>query len=494
MKEQRSIRKNVVMNAILTASSVVFPLITFPYTARTLLPEGNGKLTFASAIVAYFIMASQLGIPTYGIRACARVRDDREALSRTVQELLRVQLVTCLVSCLLYVLAVLGIPRLREDRLLFAILGLSIVLNAIGAEWLYQALEEYAYITVRSVVFKLLALIPMFLLIHKPEDYVIYGCISLFASSASYILNFVNLRRHVDLRPRKDLQPRRHVKMIFVFFAMSVATVIYTNLDNVMLGFMTDDSMVEYYGSSVKIKNILVSLITSAGAVLLPRASYYAETGLMDEFWRILKKVMHFIVMAALPLALYFGLFAEETIRFLPGEAYEGAIRPMQIIMPTMLLIGVTNVLGIQTMVPMGMEKQVLGSEIAGALTDFGLNLLLIPRYGAAGAALGTLAAEAVVLLWQLAAMRALGYQVFAETPFGKLLLAAALAFGASFWVKSLGLAPFPALLLSALLFFGVYAAFLLAAGDALLRSLAAELLQKTGLRRRAGPGADGKA
>ena len=81
------------MNTILTLSSFIFPLITFPYVSRILLPEGTGRVSFATSLVSYFLMLSQLGIPTYGIRACAKVRDDRRKLSRVVHELMAINLV-----------------------------------------------------------------------------------------------------------------------------------------------------------------------------------------------------------------------------------------------------------------------------------------------------------------------------------------------------------------------------------------------------------------
>ena len=88
MSEKKSLKLNVIMNAILNMSAFIFPLITFPYVSRVLMPEGTGKVSFATSLIAYFIMFAQLGIPTYGVRACSRVRDDRQALTRTAQELL----------------------------------------------------------------------------------------------------------------------------------------------------------------------------------------------------------------------------------------------------------------------------------------------------------------------------------------------------------------------------------------------------------------------
>ncbi len=238
---------------------------------------------------------------------------------------------------------------------------------------------------------------------------------------------------------------------------MACATTVYTHLDVVMLGFMTTDTDVGYYNAAVKIKNVLVSVVTSLGTVLLPRASYYIEFGRMDEFRRISRKALHFVFLLASPLMLYFMLFAREGILFLSGPAYGGSIAPMQIIMPTLLFIGVTNILGIQILVPLGRERIVLYSEIAGAVVDVVINALLIPRFASSGAAVGTLVAEAVVLAVQYGALRGEIGEAFRAISYGRLLAGLAIACAASLWVRALGLGTFFTLVLSAALFFGAY-------------------------------------
>lgn len=183
--KQKSLKLNFIMNAILTMSQFIFPLITFPYVSRILLPVGTGKVSFATSLISYFSMFAQLGIPTYGIRACAKVRDNREKLTRTAQELLSINIVMNVISYGVLVFALLFIPRLQEDRTLYFVVSATIFLTSIGMEWLYKALEQYTYITIRSIIFKFIALIAMFLLIHKQEDYVIYGGISILASSVN---------------------------------------------------------------------------------------------------------------------------------------------------------------------------------------------------------------------------------------------------------------------------------------------------------------------
>ena len=450
------------MNAILTMSSFIFPLITFPYVSRILLPEGTGKVSFATSLISYFLMFAQLGIPTYGVRACARVRDDHKALTRTAQELLIINLVMSAISYAALFLALAFVPRLQEERTLYLIVSLNIIFNSLGMEWLYKALEQYTYITVRSIIFKLVALIAMFALVHEQADYVIYGGVTILAASASNIFNFIHVRKHISIKPVGEYQFKRHLKPILVFFAMACATTIYTNLDTVMLGFMATDADVGYYNAAVRIKGILVSVVASLGTVLLPRVSYYVEHGNMTEFHRITKKALNFVILLALPLMLYFMLFAKQGIYFLSGEAYTGSILPMQIVMPTLLFIGLTNIMGIQMLVPLGREKNVLISVIAGAVVDLIVNCILIPQYAAVGSAVATLMAEATVLAVQYFALKEDVGPSFRSVQYWKILLGLLAGTLASLWVAALNIGSFLALVISACLFFGAYAVVLL--------------------------------
>ncbi|HRR75783.1 MAG TPA: flippase [Ruminococcus sp.] len=486
-KKPKSIKLNFIMNTILTMSSFIFPLITFPYVSRVLGPAGTGKVQFALSFISYFTLVAHLGIPTYGIRACASVRDDRKKLSKTVHELLIINLIMSLLSYIAFFIIIFTVPKLQDDRLLYIIVSFNILLTSIGMEWLYKALEQYTYITIRSIIFKFIALLAMFALIREKNDYVIYGGISIFAGVASNIFNFIHVHRFIDMKPMKDYNVKRHLNAVGIFFAMSCATTIYTHLDTVMLKFITTDTDVGYYGAATKIKTILVSVVTSLGTVLLPRVSYYVKNGQTEEFKRISKKALNFVILLASPLTVYFMMYASQGIRFLSGKGYSGAIVPMQIIMPTLLLIGLSNILGIQILVPLGKEKIVLYSEIAGAVVNLILNAALIPLLKSSGAAIGTLVAEFVVLLVQYIYIRKDVIDAIRKISFGKIIAALILAAAASFWVPlvlgSLGLSTmirtFVILAVSGSLFFGVYGVFLLISKEELTNELFWQMLRK---------------
>lgn len=456
MKKQ-SIKLNFIMNIILTVSQVIFPLITFRYVAEILHPAGTGIVGFATSVVAYFALFSQLGIPTYGVRATAQVRDDKEELSRVVQELVIINLVMCVLVYLIFAFSLVAVPKFAENKALLIVTSTTIIFNAIGMEWLYKGLEQYSYITMRSIAFKFVAVILMFFVIKSENDTVMYAAISIFAGSASNILNLFHARKYITMRPVGKYKFGRHMKPIIIFFAMSCATTIYTNLDTVMLGFMKTDTDVGYYNAAVKIKTVLLGVVTSLGTVLLPRASYYVEQKLMKEFYSVARKAIHFVFLISFPMAVYFMIFAKEGIFFLSGDAYGGSIIPMQIIMPTLVLIGFTNIMGIQMLVPLGGEKVVLYSEIVGAVVDLVLNAILIPTMASAGAAIGTLVAEVAVFLVQYVALRSSVREMFIDMRYGALLLATVLGSVLSVPVKMLHLGSFFTLCISAVVFFGVY-------------------------------------
>jgi O-antigen/teichoic acid export membrane protein len=260
---------------------------------------------------------------------------------------------------------------------------------------------------------------------------------------------------------------------------MACATTIYTNLDTVMLGFMKTNDDVGFYNAAVRIKTILVSIVTSLGTVLLPRASYYVEHGQMEEFRRVSRKALNFVIMAATPLMLYFMFFARQGILLLSDEDFLGSVLPMQIIMPTLLFIGLTNILGIQILVPTGREKMVLYSVMVGAAVDVVCNFLLIPKFAATGAAMSNMLAEAAVLIFQIAVLRKEVPSAFRSIQHWKLGAGLLAGTAASSWVAGLGLGSFWALALSACLFFGAYGLVLILLKEELVCGILSQLLSK---------------
>lgn len=468
-----SVKYNFIMNFILTASTFIFPLITFPYVTRVLHASGNGKVNFAASVANYFLMVASLGIPTYGVKACAKVRDDEEQLSKTAQEILLINLIATILVSITYIFCVFTIPRFSQDKALFFIEGINIVLNMFGANWLYQALEQYDYITGRSIFFKAISVVLMFILVHQENDYRIYAATTVLAAVGSNVLNFFRLHRYISFKKYDNYNLKKHLKPIFVLFAQSVASSIYLNLDTVMLGFMKTDTDVGLYTAAVKIKTVLVSIVTSLGNVLLPRMSYYVHQHDKEKFNELLSVALNAELFMSFPLCAYFIFEAKDCIVLLAGQEYLNAVPAMQWINLSIIPISLTVVIGIQTLTPLNRENQVLYSVIVGAVSDFVLNLFLIPLWGAAGAAFTTMIAEYLVLLVQLI----LGHDVVSDAlkhvKFGRYAFTTCIALLFTIIVSMVPLKnAFLRLVLTAFIFFAVYAVLLYLKKDELLYKL----------------------
>ncbi len=463
----------------MTASSFLFPLISYPYVSRILFAEGVGKVAFAVSVISYFVMIAQLGIPTYGIRACSQVRDDKPALSRTVHEIFTINTVMSVISYACFGVLLICVPKFSADKTLYLIASLTILFNTVGMEWLFKALEEYSYLAVRSLICKLAALVLMFLMIRKPADYPVYAAVQVLAGSACGILNLTHLRKYIYLRPLGNYRYARHMKSILIFFAMSCAITVYTNLDSVMLGFMRSDAEVGYYATSVKVKNILAGIVSSLGVVLLPRVSYYVKNHMTEAFGDITEKALRFVFLTACPLICYFTVYAHECIFLLSGDTFASAVIPMQIILPTLLLIGLTNIMGIQILVPLGREHQVLISVAIGAAVDLFLNLLLIPVLGITGAAIGTLFAEICVLIVQCIFLRDTVNEPLRRISYGKIIVSCAFATLICRSIRLLALETAPTLIISAAVFFITYLAALLLQHEKMISQILSSFTKK---------------
>ncbi|MBP3803800.1 MAG: flippase [Oribacterium sp.] len=398
MKKQ-SIKTNAVLNLIKTLMSVLFPLITFPYASRVLLPEGIGKVQFASSIISYFSLLATLGITSYGVREGAKYRDSKEKLSIFAKEIFTINALSTLISYAILFVLIFIVPKFYEYRNLLIVSSSSILFTALGMEWLYTALEDFKYITIRSISFQFLSLILLFAFVHTKDDVLEYAAISVVSSVGSNAFNFINSRKYINFKGIrvKLLDLKKHIGPVLILFIMVVTSSIYTILDTSMLGFLTNDYQVGLYTAATKINRIVLNLVVSIGAVLLPRLSYYKGTNDNEKFLKLAYKSADLILALSIPAAIGLSVLSDCVIEVISGVEYMGAVPVMRIINPIIIIVGMSNFLGVQLFMPLRKERWTLYSDLAGAFCNLSLNMMLIPSCGALGAAIASLVAELVV-------------------------------------------------------------------------------------------------
>ena len=255
----------------------------------------------------------------------------------------------------------------------------------------------------------------MFVFVHKPSDYILYAGINVFASVGSNILNALKLSKYVDLGFKRNQKYELfiHLAPIVTLFLYNATTVIFTSLDQVMLGFIKANESVGYYAAAIKIQNILVSLITALGAVMLPKISYALKNEGREHFENMIRKSFEFIIISAIPMCFLVIILSKEIILVLAGKDYFPAIPMLQFLMPSLIFIGLSSVTAWQLLIPLGKEKYTVIGALAGVIVNLGLNSLMIPAWGGVGAAIASTLAELAVLSVHLKALKEIVSRTF---------------------------------------------------------------------------------
>lgn len=397
---EKNLKKNFIMNFIKILINLLFPLITFPYISRILLPEGIGRITYVQSINNYFLLFINLGIPLYGIREIARIRSDKIEKSKVFSEILVLNILTTIIGIVLY-FSFYQLNIIKDDRKIFLIFSIVLLLNFLSVDWFFQGIEDYKYITIRTIIVKIISFIFLVIFVREKSDIYKYAIIVVFSLVGSNFFNIIRALKLVKFKLKK-LNIKRHLKGILIIFSMNLAVSIYTNLDSVMLGSYGSKYALGIYSAASKMIHLILGIITSLGAVLLPRISNYISEKKEPEVKIILEKTFSFLIALIIPsiIGLYFT--GNEIVRLFAGKEYMEAVITLRILSFIILFIGFSNFVGIQILYPRGEEKKVFYSVLIGAIVNFLLNLYLIPKYLQNGAAIATCIAEFMVIVIQI--------------------------------------------------------------------------------------------
>ena len=395
--KQKSLKTNLVLSLFKTMMSLTFPLITFPYASRVLLPEGLGKVNFAQSIVSYFSLIAALGISTYSIREISKRKDDSESVNKFFSEIFFINLISTLVAYLLLFIIVSISKKLSSYSTLIYVMSSVILFTTIGVDWLYTGMEDFFYITVRSFIFQCLSLILLFLFVKKTDDILIYASISVIASAGSNVCNFIHSRKYAKFVKIKIKSSIVHLKPIIIIFLTAVANSIYTMLDTTMIGFISGDEHVGFYTVATKLNRIVLSVILTIGPVMLPRLSYMKSINDEKGYRDLLNKSISMMLLFACPCVVGLELLCEPVILLLSGEKYLPALTAMRIMNPIIFIVCFGNFFGVQVFLPNNKERLNLIFIVFASIVNFLLNCFLIPRYSEAGAAIASVIAESCV-------------------------------------------------------------------------------------------------
>lgn len=398
-KNSPSVKKNTLFNIIKTISSIAFPIITFPYISRVLHAENVGKVNFGNSIVSYFSLIATLGVTTYAVRECSRVKNDKNLLGKTASQIISINLCMTAFSYFILILCLMFIPAIKGYELLILLQSSSIVFTTLGADWLNTAMEDFKYITIRTFIFQFLALIAMFLFVHKPEHYLIYAIISVLSSSGANITNIFYRRRYCKVRFTMNMNLKRHFPPIILLFAMLLSQNLLNNLDTTMLGIMKGNYQVGLYTTAVKIISIVSQVVASIAWVVMPQLSYQFAQKNYNKINKLLHDAVVFTVALGLPSIVGINVLAPEIIEIIGGQEYLSAVPCLHILTISMALGFLNGIYGNMILLPSKREKRFLIACLLSAGVNMVTNFILIPYFGINAAAAMNLLSSVVITI-----------------------------------------------------------------------------------------------
>ena len=450
--------KNYLYNLSYQLLVIVLPVITTPYITRVFSSNDLGSYAYYNSIVTYFILLATLGVANYGTK---EISGHRKNVQKTFWGIYSLQVLATCLALVLYIATCLLIPSM--NNLIAYILGFSLLSRGLDISWLFQGMEDFKKITVRNTAVKLLGVASVFIFVKKPSDLYLYIILLVVYDLLGQLSMWLPAREHIG-RPHLDIvYAKRHIKPVILLFLPQIAISLYITLDRTMLGALSSTTDVGIYDQALKLLNILLTIVTSLGSVMLPRVSNLLSLGNQKAVNKLHE--MSFLVynLVIFPMIAGILIVNKDFVNFFLGQDFQEARHAIAIMVFRMFFIGWTNIMGIQILIPHNKNREFMLSTTIPAFFSVGLNILLIPSLGYIGASIVSVDTEGLVWLLQLYFTRSYLKEIKILPSMLKILAASLIMYGILYIIQPL--LHFPSVvnvLISAMLGLFIYAGLVL--------------------------------
>lgn len=390
------LRKNFIYNNLLGLTNLIVPILVFPYISRVLGPKGVGVVSFAISLTAVFTLIASLGIPIYGIREIAKVKNNKSNLTKVFSELIFIQIVWMLIVLVIYAFWLYFTDTFQDNKIIkyasfFHIIGLIGLIN-----WFFQGLENYKFITMINFIMKVLTLVLLYTLVINKEDYWVYFIVIVISSIVGAITSLIYALKFTKI-DFKNLSLKRHFKPIFILFSTQLAIGIYLNLDVIFLKYYSNDVQVGLYTPASKLIKLCLIIVTSLGAVLIPKISLLINQNKYSESSSLIIKSINFVLLITFPIIILLSVLSKDIILIFAGNQFLMSSDLLFLLTPILFFVGLSNIFGMQVLVPTNNENKLMYAVVFGATLSIILNMILIPKFKALGAVYSILITELII-------------------------------------------------------------------------------------------------
>lgn len=441
----KKIVKNYIFNTLYQLLLIIVPLITTPYISRILHSEGVGAYSYTSSIAAAFVIFAALGIAQYGQREIAYYQDDIKMRSKIFYELCIFRVITTIIVLIPYVIFSLFY---EEYKILLLIQIIVVASTMFDISWFFQGLENFRIIVIKNLVCRILSVAAIFIFVKTENDLWLYTLIVSLTTLIGFLMFFFDIKGRLVKVPIKELEIKKHIKGNLEFLIPILATQLYSHLDRIMLGAMTNDTESGYYANAKKIIDMIVALLVSINTVMYPRVANLYKKGETDQIKDYFKSTFSIIIMLLVPIALGLIIISDNFVIWFFGEEYlhVGILLKLSSLLLLFMCIG--NFVGVQYLSPTGNQNKMSLIYIICAFINIGLNFLLIYYMKSTGALIASIIAESISCILQVILLLRSKYRFNMIIGTYKYLIAGAVMFGALFpysyfvplsgWIKTL--------------------------------------------------------
>ena len=391
------------MNVAYQLLSYVFPLVTVSYVSQCLGVTNIGTYSYTYSTVYLFMLLGMLGINNYGNREIARVRDDKQACSFIFFSIYKLQLLTVGLASIGYVIYIQCI--VSEYEKLFWLQAIYLFSACLDVNWFYFGLEKFKLTITRNCIIKVASLILILFFVRTEADLAQYTVIMAGSTFLSQLYLILILHRYIVNVHTTLHDSLHHLRGCCILFIPVLAFGIYRVMDKTMLGAMATVTELGYYENAERLINIPISIINALGTVMLPRMSYLLKNHSVESTKAIYASMKLALLLSCMMAAGIF-LVSNDIVVVLFGYDFYKSGEIIRILSITIFASAWANVIRTQYLIPSGKDTIYVISTIGGAVVNLLLNIVLIPKYGAYGACLGTITAEYFVMIYQTVKVR----------------------------------------------------------------------------------------
>ena len=349
--------ENILSLLTLKGAEYILALITLPYLVRVLGPERFGAIAFMQGIVQYFIILVDYGFNITAPRDIARTEGTSD-MGKVFSTIIITKLLLCLVGSSIFFFCVMLFQQVFVfDFKLFLAAYCSVIGNIIFPIWFFQGIQQMRYITIANITARAFSVIAIFTLVRLPGDYVLAAFFQALAPVVAGIISIgiVFLKFPGILVVPTVMDIWKMLKAGWDVFISTVAISAYTASNIVILGMFTNNTIVGYFSGANKIIESIKGLLAPFSQAIYPHVCKLAEES-NDMAIAFLKKVLFGFGGGMLFFSLLLFIGAGPIVHLLLGKFYEPSIALLRIMAFLPFIIALSNVFGIQTMLPFGME------------------------------------------------------------------------------------------------------------------------------------------